>query len=210
MTTSDRPLRRWDRAEGLPASQKLALAAIFVALGVVLSTFAIPVGPARVFPFQHMLNVVAGVMLGPWYAVLAAFAISVLRNALGTGTFLAFPGSMIGAFLVGYAYYRFRKTDAVAFLEPVGTALVGGLLGYLLIAPLEAPAQLLGFIRANPASPQPYLGLFGGPLALIVSFAVSSIPGSVLGYVCLKALRRAGVGLAPGRGLNQHSPQGQA
>lgn len=195
MGTTERGVRRWDRSEGLPAAQKLALAAVFVALGVVLSTFALPVGPARVFPFQHMLNVVAGVMLGPWYAVLAAFAISVLRNALGTGTFLAFPGSMVGAFLVGYAYARVRKTDAVAFLEPVGTAVIGGVLGYLLIAPLEAPAQLLGFIRANPVSAQPYLALFGGPLALVVSFAVSSIPGAVLGYLCLKALRRAGVGL---------------
>ncbi len=197
MGTTGRGVRRWDRSEGLPAAQKLALAAVFVALGVVLSTFALPVGPARVFPFQHMLNVVAGVMLGPWYAVLAAFAISVLRNALGTGTFLAFPGSMVGAFLVGYAYARVRKTDAVAFLEPVGTAVIGGVLGYLLIAPLEAPAQLLGFIRANPVSTQPYLALFGGPLALVVSFAVSSVPGAVLGYLCLKALRRAGVGLVP-------------
>lgn len=197
MGTTERGVRRWDRSEGLPAAQKLALAAVFVALGVVLSTFALPVGPARVFPFQHMLNVVAGVMLGPWYAVLAAFATSVLRNALGTGTFLAFPGSMVGAFLVGYAYARVRKTDAVAFLEPVGTAVIGGVLGYLLIAPLEAPARLLGFIRANPVSAQPYLALFGGPLALVVSFAVSSVPGAVLGYLCLKALRRAGVGLVP-------------
>lgn len=191
-------LRVWRRGEeGLATSQRLALAAVLVALGVVLSTLAIPVGPARVFPFQHMLNVVAGVLLGPWYALLTAFGFSVLRNALGTGTFLAFPGSLFGAFLVGYAYHRVRRTDLVAFLEPVGTAIVGGLVGYLLIAPLEAPAQLLGFIRANPPSPQPYLGLFGGPLALVVSFAVSSIPGAALGYVLLRALRRAGIGLDP-------------
>jgi energy coupling factor transporter S component ThiW len=85
-------VRTFRRLERLPRSQALALAAVFVALGVALSTFAIPVGPARVFPFQATINVIAGVLLGPWYALLTAFAISVLRNAAGTGTFLAFPG----------------------------------------------------------------------------------------------------------------------
>ncbi len=190
-------VRTWTRGERLTPAQRLAVAAVLVALGVVLSTFSIPVGPARVFPFQHMLNVVAGVLLGPWYAVLTAFGISVLRNGLGTGTFLAFPGSMFGAFLVGFAYHRIRQTDLVAFLEPIGTAVVGGLVGYLLIAPVAAPAMLLGFVAVNPPSPQPYLGLFGGPLALVISFAVSSVPGCALGFLVLKALRRAGVGLSP-------------
>lgn len=199
MTVQPPPAQRiqtWNRGEGLPAVQKLAVAATFVALGVVLSTFSIPVGPARIFPFQHTLNVVAGVLLGPWYAVLTAFAISVLRNALGTGTFLAFPGSMFGAFLVGFVYHYVRKTDLVAFLEPVGTVLAGGLVSYLLIAPLDAPSIVLGFIRANPPSARPYLGLFSGALALLAAFAVSSVPGATLGYLCLSALRRAGVGLA--------------
>jgi thiamine-phosphate pyrophosphorylase len=51
-----------------------------------------PGGTGAVFPFQATINVIAGVLLGPWYALLTAFAISVLRNAAGTGTFLAFPG----------------------------------------------------------------------------------------------------------------------
>jgi energy coupling factor transporter S component ThiW len=191
--STDGPVRTWTREGGLPAAQRLALAAALVALGVVLSTFAIPVGPARVFPFQHMINVVAGVLLGPWYAVLAAIAISILRNALGTGTFLAFPGSIFGAFLVGYVYHRVRRTDLVAFLEPVGTVVIGALAGYALIAPLDATTMLLGFIRANPPSPQPYLGIAGGALGLMLAFAVSSIPGAALGYLVVKALRRAGV-----------------
>ncbi len=188
-------VRTWQR-EGFVPAQKLALTAAFVALGVVLSYASIPVGPAKVFPFQHMINVLAGVLLGPWYAVLTAFGISAIRNGMGTGTFLAFPGSMIGAFLVGYGYHYVRRVDAMAFLEPVGTGLIGGFVGYLLIAPVAAPQLLLGFIHLNPASSAPYLG-FTGALALIVSFLVSSIPGSTLGYLTLLALRRAGVGLAP-------------
>ncbi len=192
---AERPVavRRWQRLEELPEAQKLALAATFVALGVLLSTFAIPIGPARVFPFQHVINVVAGVLVGPWYAALAAVGISVFRNALGTGTLLAFPGSIFGALLVGVAYRRLRRAE-VAFLEPVGTVIVGGLVGYALIAGLDAPTALLGFVKANPPAAQPYLGIFGGPLALVASFAVSSVPGCTLGYLVLRALRRAGIG----------------
>jgi energy coupling factor transporter S component ThiW len=197
MTQTSARVRTWTRGERLPAAQRLALAAALVALGTVLGTVSVPVGPARVAPFQHMVNVVAGVMLGPWYAVLVAFGISVLRNALGTGTFLAFPGSMFGAFLVGYVYHHVRRTDLAAFVEPIGTALIGGFVGYLLIAPLDAPIALIGFIKASPLASQPYLGIFGGAWFLIASFAVSSIPGCTLGFLTLKALRRAGVGLAP-------------
>ncbi len=191
------------RLRTLPRTQRLALTATLVALGVVLGTLAVPVGPARVAPFQHFINVLAGVLVGPWYALLAAFAISVLRNALGTGTFLAFPGSMFGALLVGLVYHRIRRTDLAAFVEPIGTAIVGALVGYALIAPLQARIFLvswtnqfgeqMGFVPMNPPSAQPYLGLFGGPLFLVASFAVSSIPGCILGYVALRALRRAGI-----------------
>lgn len=74
MTAEATPVRAWTRGEDLPAVQKLALTAAMVALGVVLSYFSVPVGPARVFPFQHLLNVIAGIMLGPSHAVLAALA----------------------------------------------------------------------------------------------------------------------------------------
>jgi len=72
-------------------------------------------------------------------------------------------------------------------------SIIGGLVGYTLIAGLDTPATLLGFIRANPPSGQPYLGIFGGALAIVASFAVSSVPGSILGYVALLAIRRAGI-----------------
>ena len=38
--------------------KKMIIASICVALGVVLSTTSIPIGPARIFPFQHMINVI--------------------------------------------------------------------------------------------------------------------------------------------------------
>jgi energy coupling factor transporter S component ThiW len=132
-------------------------------------------------------------MLGPWYALLTAFAISLLRNGLGLGTFLAFPGSMFGALLVGLVYYRLRRSDLAAFAEPIGTAVIGAIVGFLLIAPLSAPQMLLGFITMNPMAAPPYLAGVPGFFALMVLFGVSSIPGAALGFLALKVLRRAGV-----------------
>lgn len=184
-------VRRFDAARLSPA-QRLGLTAALVALGVALSAFAVPIGPARVFPFQHLVNVVAGVMVGPLHAVVAALSISIIRNALGTGTILAFPGSIFGALLVGLAYHRLRRSDAAAFLEPVGTVFLGATTGYLLIAGLDGPTTLLGIVRALPPSSQAYLGLVPpGLLALMAAFAASSIPGAILGYLALRALRRA-------------------
>ena len=84
--------------------KKLVLVAMFVAVGVALSPLNIPLGVAKCFPTQHIINVLLAVFLGPAYGVGAAFATSLIRNILGTGTLLAFPGSMVGAFLCGMAY----------------------------------------------------------------------------------------------------------
>lgn len=158
------------RGPGRAATRKLVLAALFAALGVLLSSFAIPVGGARVFPFQHTINAVAGVLLGPWWAAGSALATATLRVSLGTGSLFAFPGSPFGAIAVGLAY-RFLCRDEAALFEPVGTVFVGATLGALLISPLLGEAA-------------------GGLLALMVAFALSSIPGAIIGYLVLKALRR--------------------
>jgi len=73
--------------------KNLILAALFAAMAVLLSGFSIPVGPTRCFPFQHAINAISGVLLGPWWAAGAALTASIIRNALGTGTLFAFPGS---------------------------------------------------------------------------------------------------------------------
>ena len=68
--------------------KKLALSGILVAVAVVGSTFSFPVGVAKCAPVQHMVNVLAGVLLGPWYAVGVAFVTSCIRVVSGTGTLL--------------------------------------------------------------------------------------------------------------------------
>ena len=74
---------------------KKALAAgILAGAGVALSFVSIPVGPTKCFPFQHSINVIAGVLLGPFWAVGTAFTTSLIRNMMGTGSLFAFPGSI--------------------------------------------------------------------------------------------------------------------
>lgn len=158
--------------EGLARSttRRLVLAALFAGLGVLLSSFAIPVGGARVYPFQHTINAVAGVLLGPWWAAGSALVTAMLRFSIGTGSLFAFPGSPFGAIAVGLAY-RFLRRDEAALFEPLGTVFIGATLGALLISPFIEEAS-------------------GGLLALMVTFALSSIPGAIIGYLVLKALRR--------------------
>ena len=55
-------------------------------------------------PVQHMVNVLAGVALGPGYALGMAFGASLIRNLLGLGSLLAFPGSMCGALACGLLF----------------------------------------------------------------------------------------------------------
>ena len=85
-------------------TRKLALAAVFTAVAVVGSLFSFPVFGSKCAPVQHIVNILCAVFLGPVWGVCVAFAASLLRNLLGLGSLMAFPGSMIGALLCGLAY----------------------------------------------------------------------------------------------------------
>ena len=102
-------------------TKKLALAAVFAAIAVVGSTFSVPVFGSKCAPVQHLVNVLCAVFLGPAYGVAAAFIASVIRNLMGLGSLLAFPGSMCGAFLSGYLYKKLRKLPAAYVGEIFGT-----------------------------------------------------------------------------------------
>src|SRR5512139_3730813 len=156
-------------------TRTIARAIILVAIGVAISPFtSIPIGIAKINPTQHFVNVVAAVLLGPWWAAGIALIIGILRNALGTGTLLAFPGGMIGAFLAGLAYRYSRSIYLGALGEIIGTGLLGALASALMVAPV----------------------LMGKPMALgalIVAFSGSTIAGSIIGVPALKLLDRAGL-----------------
>ncbi len=109
-------------------SKKLAVSAMLTAVAVSLSTFAIPIGASKCFPVQHLCNVLAGVFLGPWYGVAMAFCTSVIRNLMGTGSLLAFPGSMVGAYIGGMLYRHTQKLPAAYLGEVFGTGILGAVM----------------------------------------------------------------------------------
>ena len=148
---------------------KLVLSGMFVALAVVLSTFSIPVGGSKCFPIQHMVNVLAAVFLGPWYGVAIAFCTSFIRNILGTGTLLAFPGSMIGALCCGLVYKHTGKLTLTYIAEVIGTGILGGLLAF----PVAA------FVMGKEVA------LF----VYVVPFLVSTIGGTVIAAVLITILK---------------------
>ncbi|MBD7910298.1 MULTISPECIES: energy coupling factor transporter S component ThiW [Clostridium] len=145
---------------------KLAMSGIFIAISTVFGTFSIPIFGAKMSPVQHFINVVSAVILGPVYALGNAFVTSLLRNMLGTGSLLAFPGSMIGALLAGLAYKKFKRVGLALLGEVIGTGIIGALAAYP-IATLLLGKEVVLFVY-------------------IVPFSVSCIGGAAIAYSFFK------------------------
>lgn len=91
--------------------KKLTVTAILAAVAVVGSLFSFPVFGSKCAPVQHMVNILCAVTVGPWWALAQAFIASLIRNLLGLGSPLAFPGSMCGALLGGLLYKYGKETS---------------------------------------------------------------------------------------------------
>ncbi|WP_022756065.1 energy coupling factor transporter S component ThiW [Butyrivibrio fibrisolvens] len=148
--------------------KKLVVAAMFVALAVSLSTFSFPIGASKCFPIQHMVNVLSAVFLGPWYGVLVAFCTSLIRNLLGTGTLLAFPGSMVGALCCGLVYKISRKLIPTYIAEVIGTGILGGIIAF--------PVASL------------VMGKEAALFTYVVPFLVSTVGGTVIAALLITVL----------------------
>ncbi|MEM1994767.1 MAG: energy coupling factor transporter S component ThiW [Nitrososphaerales archaeon] len=168
-------------------AKKVALLAVFIALGVALSIYpgSIPVGPTKVFPFQHMINGILGVILGPWYAAVAALVIGVLRISIGTGTIFALPGGIPGAIVVGILYRYMSKSRWVPLTEPLGTG-IGALVSAFIVAPIIHAPPI-------PAAAWAWLGLTAQWQLFLAAFWASSVPGAILGFIVVLALEKRGL-----------------
>ncbi len=147
--------------------RRLTASALLVAIGTLSSHLIyIPVGVAKCYPVQHAINVLSAVLLGPFYALLNAFCISLLRNILGTGSLLAFPGSMFGALLAA-CLYRVKGSTAYAIGgEVFGTGVLGGIAAYPIAKYIIGQEIAIFFF--------------------VVPFLASTIGGSAIGYLLLK------------------------
>ena len=114
----------------MDSNKKLITTALFIAIAVLGSTFSFPILGAKCAPVQHIINILAAVTLGPWYSVGIAFCASLLRNLLGLGSMMAFPGSMVGALCCGLVYSICHKLSLTCLAEALGTGILGGLAAY--------------------------------------------------------------------------------
>ena len=156
--------------------KKLTFAGILCAIAVVGSLFSFPVLGSKCAPVQHMVNILNAVILGPWYGVGVAFVASLIRNLLGLGSLMAFPGSIFGALLCGVVYWKTKSTFLTLIAEVFGTSVIGGLSAY--------PVAIL------------LMGKNAGEIAFyayIVPFLISTAGGALLSAILLSALKKTGV-----------------
>ncbi len=148
-------------------TRKVTGCGVLIALGVALGGLVIPVGASKIMPAQHLINVLGGVLLGPGYAVINAFLISLLRNILGTGSLLAFPGSMIGAFLSGILFKKFGNYTVACIGEVFGTGVIGAI--------VAVPIAIL------------VMGQSVGIVFYILPFIMSSFGGALIAWMLIQS-----------------------
>lgn len=156
-------------------TKKLAVASVLCAVAVVGSLFSFPVFASKCAPVQHMVNILCAVFLGPWYGVGVAFTASLLRNLLGLGSLMAFPGSMCGALLCGIAFHKSKNLPFTLTAEVFGTGILGGLAAY------PVATLLMGQDAAAIAF-----------YAYIIPFLISTVAGALLAGVLVYSLKRTG------------------
>lgn len=157
-------------------TKKLAIASLFCAIAVVGSLYSFPIFGSKCAPIQHAINILSAILLGPGYGISIAFIASLLRNLLGLGSLMAFPGSMFGALLCGLVYWKSKNISFTLIAEVFGTAILGGLCAY----PIA-----IAFMGQSAASIAFY--------AYIFPFFISTFVGAILSGILVFSLKKANV-----------------
>jgi len=150
---------------------KLTTLALLVALGVVLSPILRVPGMA---PMQHFINVICAVLLGPWYALLCAVLIAVLRMILMGINLLAVTGAVFGAVLSGILYRKTGKLLAAVIGEIIGTGIIGAIASYPVMALVYSNNDVVW-------------------LTYVPSFVLGTVIGGMTAFVFLLALKKRGL-----------------
>ena len=150
--------------------KKMILCSIFASMALVLNTFVY--FPAMA-PFQHFVDVIAAVFLGPWWACLSAFLCGVMRMMSGR-TIQAVAGAVFGPILGGFLYRKTRSIWLTCVGEVIGTGIIGALVSY----------PLMRWFYGLDAQQWYYYVPFYTPSAVV---------GGAMGVAVLLILKRSGV-----------------
>ena len=148
--------------------KKMVLCAILASLAFVLNTFVY--FPAMA-PFQHFVDVVAAVFLGPWWACLSAFLCGIMRMMSGR-TIQSVTGAVFGPILGGFLWRKTKNIYLVWVGEIIGTGLLGAMASYPLMK---------WFYGLDAQSPFYYIPFY----------TPSAVVGGLMGVGVLLILKRA-------------------
>ena len=152
--------------------RKMMVLSMLVALGVVISPLLRFEGMC---PMAHFINITCSVLLGPWYSLLCAVLIGIIRMATMAIPPLALTGAVFDAFLSG-VFYRVSKGKLLFAVlgEIIGTGIIGAVASY----------PVMTFIWGRE-------GLSW--LFYVPSFICGTLIGGSIAFVFLKKLLNAGV-----------------
>ena len=107
---------------------KMLTLSMLVAIGVVISPILRVEGMC---PMAHFINIVCSVFLGPWYSLLCATLIGIIRMITMGIPPIALTGAIFGAFLSGM-FYRLSKGKLLFAVigEVIGTGIIGAIVSY--------------------------------------------------------------------------------
>ncbi len=151
---------------------KAIMLSMFVATGVVISPLLRIEGMC---PTAHLVNIVCGVFLGPYYALACAATTGIIRMVFMGIPPLALTGAVFGAFCSGMLYKLSKERLICAVLgEVIGTGIIGSL--------VSNPVMKFLFGR-------PGLSLF----FYTPMFLGASLMGGSVAYALLKYLSASGM-----------------
>ena len=152
------------------ATRKMVAAAMFACLAFVLNTCVYFPSMA---PFQHFVDVLAAVFLGPWYGCVSALLCGILRMMSGR-TIQAVTGAVFGPILGGLLYRKTKNIWLVFAGEIVGTGFFGAMASYPLMK---------WFYGLDAQSPFYYIPFY----------LPSAVVGAAMGVATLLVLQRTGL-----------------
>lgn len=151
---------------------KMIVLSMLVALGVVISPILRFEGMC---PMAHLINIVCSVLLGPWYSLLCATLIGIIRMVTMAIPPLALTGAVFGAFLSG-VFYRMSKGKIISAVagEIIGTGIIGAIVSYPVMTFLFGKEGLSWFFY-------------------VPSFICGTLIGGSIAFVFLRKLSNSGM-----------------